>query len=66
MTASAVGRDLAAMLDRHVPLGQDQAAVRMRARRTDFDHVVRLGHVSPVARAEDVGVHVNATPARFS
>ncbi|MFJ3819259.1 hypothetical protein [Streptomyces sp. NPDC090056] len=41
-------RDLPALLDRHVPLGPDQAAVRLGVRRTDFDHVVRLGWLAPV------------------
>ncbi len=36
-------RDLPALLDRQVPLGPDQAAVRLGVRRTDFDQVVRLG-----------------------
>ncbi|MFD4392626.1 hypothetical protein [Streptomyces sp. NPDC058495] len=40
-------RDLAALLDRHVPLGPDQAAVRLGVRRTDFDQVVRLGWITP-------------------
>ncbi|MFD3547813.1 hypothetical protein ACFWUW_19795 [Streptomyces sp. NPDC058655] len=44
-------RDLPALLDHHVPLGSDQAAVRLGVRRTDFDHVVRLGWVSPVGTA---------------
>ncbi|OKK15680.1 hypothetical protein AMK16_27770 [Streptomyces sp. CB00455] len=38
-----------ALLDRHVHLGPDQAAVRLGVRRTDWDQVVRLGWVSPVA-----------------
>ncbi|WP_331723815.1 hypothetical protein OG592_44630 (plasmid) [Streptomyces avidinii] len=42
-------RDLPAVLDRYVPLGPDQAAVRLGVRRTDWDQVVRLGLVSPVA-----------------
>ncbi|MYS05177.1 hypothetical protein GTW71_01635 [Streptomyces sp. SID6041] len=35
-------------MDRHVPLGLDQAAHRLGVRRTDFDQVVRLGWVTPV------------------
>ncbi|MFG2298978.1 hypothetical protein [Streptomyces sp. NPDC048603] len=40
-------RDLPALLDRHVPLGPDQAARRLGVRRTDWEQVVRLGLVSP-------------------
>ncbi|MFJ5099338.1 hypothetical protein [Streptomyces sp. NPDC088557] len=40
-------RDLAAVLDRHVPLGPDQAARRLGVRRTDLDHLVRLGYLTP-------------------
>ncbi|MER8237297.1 hypothetical protein [Streptomyces sp. NPDC094049] len=40
-------RDLAAALDRHVPLGPDQAAHRLGVRRTDLDHLVRLGYLTP-------------------
>ncbi|MFD9047952.1 hypothetical protein [Streptomyces zaomyceticus] len=42
-------RDLPALLDRHVPLGPDQAAARLGVRRVDFDQVVRLGWISPVS-----------------
>ncbi|MET9323668.1 hypothetical protein ABZX75_26315 [Streptomyces sp. NPDC003038] len=45
-------RDLPALLDRHVPLGPDQAAVRLGVRRTDFDQVVRLGWLSPVGSVD--------------
>ncbi|CAL9634252.1 hypothetical protein SUDANB120_06158 (plasmid) [Streptomyces sp. enrichment culture] len=45
-------RDLPALLDRHVPLGPDQAAVRLGVRRTDFDQVVRLGWLAPVGSVE--------------
>ncbi|GLW04496.1 hypothetical protein [Streptomyces lavendulae] len=41
-------RDLPALLDRHVPLGPDQAAVRLGVRRTEFDLLVERGYVSPV------------------
>ncbi|MGW6951765.1 hypothetical protein [Streptomyces xanthophaeus] len=40
-------RDLPALLDRHVLLGPDQAAVRLGARRTEVDHAVRLGWLRP-------------------
>ncbi|MBW5481221.1 hypothetical protein [Streptomyces bambusae] len=42
-------RDLAVLLDRHVPLGPDQAAARLGVRRADWRQVVKLGWVSPVA-----------------
>ncbi|MFJ6799143.1 hypothetical protein [Streptomyces sp. NPDC091268] len=45
-------RDLPVLLDRHVPLGPDQAARRLGVRRTDWDQVVRLGWVSPVGSVE--------------
>ncbi|MGE7390839.1 hypothetical protein ACQKM2_35720, partial [Streptomyces sp. NPDC004126] len=41
--ALARRRDLPVLLDRHVPLGPDQAARRLGVRRVDFDAVVRLG-----------------------
>ncbi|MFK0142452.1 hypothetical protein [Streptomyces murinus] len=50
VVALARRRDLPALLDRHVPLGPDQGAVRLGVRRTDFDQVVRLGWVAPVGR----------------
>ncbi|MFJ9551119.1 hypothetical protein [Streptomyces erythrochromogenes] len=52
VAALARRRDLPAVLDRHVPLGPDQAAVRLGVRRTDFDQVVRLGWLAPVATVE--------------
>lgn len=45
-------RDLPTLLDRHVPLGPDQAARRLGVRRADFDACVRLGFVSPVGSVE--------------
>ncbi|MDX3540238.1 hypothetical protein PV721_39235 [Streptomyces sp. MB09-01] len=45
-------RDLPALLDRHVPLGPDQAARRLGVRRADFDAAVRLGFLSPVGTVE--------------
>ncbi|WP_345176476.1 hypothetical protein, partial [Streptomyces lavendulae] len=45
-------RDLPALLDRHVPLGPDQAAVRLGVRRTEFDLLVERGYVSPVGSVE--------------
>ncbi|WP_133895336.1 hypothetical protein [Streptomyces sp. KS 21] len=45
-------RDLPALIDRHVPLGPDQAAQRLGVRRVDFDAVVRLGWVAPVGSVE--------------
>ncbi|MFE6713856.1 hypothetical protein [Streptomyces sp. NPDC057695] len=48
VAALARRRDLPALLDRHVPLGPDQAARRLGVRRTEFDHVVRLGWIAPV------------------
>lgn len=44
-------RDLPALLDHHVPIGPDQAAVRLGVRRTDFDHLARLGWAVPVGTA---------------
>lgn len=50
MAALGRRRDLPALLDRHAPLGPDQAARRLGVRRTDFDLIVgRLGWQSPVA-----------------
>ncbi|MFI8345249.1 hypothetical protein ACIF8W_35050 [Streptomyces sp. NPDC085639] len=43
MAALARRRDLPALLDRHVPLGPDQAAVRLGVRRTDVDQAVGSG-----------------------
>ncbi|MDA5284745.1 hypothetical protein [Streptomyces sp. Isolate_45] len=45
-------RDLAALLDRHVPLGPDQAAVRLGVRRRDFDILVQRGYLSPVGSVD--------------
>lgn len=52
VAALARRRDLPALLDRHVPLGPDQAARRLGVRRADFDQVVRLGWLSPVASVD--------------
>lgn len=52
VAALARRRDLPALLDRHVPLGPDQAAARLGVRRTDYDQVVRLGYVSAVGSVE--------------
>ncbi|WP_405676386.1 hypothetical protein OG239_41480 [Streptomyces sp. NBC_00868] len=53
MAALARRRDLPALLDRHVPLGPDQAARRLGVRRVDFtDRVVRLGWVAPAGSVE--------------
>ncbi|MBX9420834.1 hypothetical protein [Streptomyces lateritius] len=41
-------RDLPALLDRHVPLGPDQAARRLGVRRAEWEQVVRLGWIAPV------------------
>ncbi|GLX41339.1 hypothetical protein Sros01_74120 [Streptomyces roseochromogenus] len=45
-------RDLPALLDRHVPLGPDQAAVRLGVRRTEFDLLVERAYVSPVGSVD--------------
>ncbi|MFF0561716.1 hypothetical protein [Streptomyces sp. NPDC004266] len=45
-------RDLPALLDRHVPLGPDQAARRLGVRRTDFDQIVRLGWITPTGTVD--------------
>lgn len=47
VAALARRRDLPALLDRHVPLGPDQAARRLGVRRTEWDQVVRLGWIAP-------------------
>ncbi|MGZ9935884.1 hypothetical protein ACXNSR_39095 (plasmid) [Streptomyces sp. NC-S4] len=52
VAALARRRDLPAVLDRHVPLGPDQAAVRLGVRRCDFDQVVRLGWLAPAGTVE--------------
>ncbi|WP_407842176.1 hypothetical protein ACE1OC_43295 (plasmid) [Streptomyces sp. DSM 116496] len=51
VAALARRRDLPALLDRHVPLGPDQAAVRLGVRRADWDHVVRLAWITPTGTA---------------
>ncbi|MFJ8166733.1 hypothetical protein ACIRBY_38245 [Streptomyces sp. NPDC096136] len=52
VSALARRRDLPDLLDRHVPLGPDQAARRLGVRRADWDQVVRLGWVAPVGSVE--------------
>ncbi|MFE2141533.1 hypothetical protein ACFXA3_07210 [Streptomyces sp. NPDC059456] len=56
VAALARRRDLPALLDRHVPLGPDQAAVglavRLAVRRTDFDAAVKLGFLSPAGSVD--------------
>ncbi|MGE7390882.1 hypothetical protein ACQKM2_35945 [Streptomyces sp. NPDC004126] len=52
VAALACRRDLPVLLDRHVPLGPDQAAHRLGVRRVDFDAVVRLGWVAAVGSVE--------------
>ncbi|MFF4331138.1 hypothetical protein ACFYZT_32115 [Streptomyces sp. NPDC001591] len=52
VAALARRRDLPALLDQYVPLGPDQAAVRLGARRRDFDEVLRLGYLAPVGAVE--------------
>ncbi|MFF9345343.1 hypothetical protein ACF1CG_36990 [Streptomyces sp. NPDC014773] len=52
VAALARRRDLPALLDRHVPLGPDQAAVRLGVRRTDLDHAVRLGWLTPTTTVD--------------
>ncbi|MEW2268064.1 hypothetical protein ACGF5T_30425 [Streptomyces sp. NPDC047853] len=52
VAALARRRDLPALLDRHVPLGPDQAAVRLGVRRVDFDRVVDLGWITPTGSVE--------------
>ncbi|MEU8779863.1 hypothetical protein [Streptomyces sp. NPDC048606] len=47
VAALARRRDLPALLDRHVPLGPDQAARRLGVRRTDFDVLVTKGFIRP-------------------
>ncbi|WMC90933.1 hypothetical protein [Streptomyces rochei] len=50
--ALARRRDLPALLDRHVPLGPDQAAVRLGVRRVDFDRIVDLGWITPTGAVD--------------
>ncbi|AWZ09004.1 MULTISPECIES: hypothetical protein [unclassified Streptomyces] len=52
VAALARRRGLPALLDQHVPLGPDQAAVRLGVRRSDFDAAVKLGFLSPVSSVE--------------
>ncbi|MFC7897681.1 hypothetical protein [Streptomyces sp. NPDC057381] len=52
VAALARRRARAALLDRHVPLGPDQAAVRLGVRRVDFDRVVDLGWIAPTGSVE--------------
>ncbi|MFD7868128.1 hypothetical protein [Streptomyces sp. NPDC059783] len=52
VAALARRRDLPALLDRHVPLGPDQAARRLGVRRADFDAAVRLGWIEPVSAVD--------------
>ncbi|MFD5421827.1 hypothetical protein ACFWJT_27840 [Streptomyces sp. NPDC127069] len=52
VAALGCGRDLPALLDRHVLLGPEQAARRLGVRRVDFDHVVRLRWLSPVGSVD--------------
>ncbi|MGA5499249.1 hypothetical protein ACPCSP_33540 [Streptomyces cinereoruber] len=39
--------DLADLVAADTPLGPEQAAARLRVRRADFDHMVRLGRIRP-------------------
>ncbi|MFE6848005.1 hypothetical protein [Streptomyces sp. NPDC057686] len=49
-------RDLPALVDQHVPLGPNQAAIHLRVRRRDFDEVVHYKSESTVrARRADLG-----------
>ncbi|MFE6430843.1 MULTISPECIES: hypothetical protein [Streptomyces] len=50
--ALARRRDLPALLDRHVPLGPDEAAVRLGVRRVDFDRMVDLGWITPTGAVD--------------
>ncbi|GAA2504814.1 hypothetical protein [Streptomyces gobitricini] len=43
--AEVCRRDLADLVAADTPLGPEQAAARLRVRRADFDHMVRLGWV---------------------
>ncbi|MFE7485772.1 hypothetical protein [Streptomyces sp. NPDC057552] len=44
--------DLAGLVAANTPLGPDQAAQRLSVRRTDFDHMVRLGWITPADSVE--------------
>ncbi|MFJ3882430.1 hypothetical protein ACIPW5_33925 [Streptomyces sp. NPDC090077] len=64
--AVARRRDLPVLLDRHVPLGPDQAARRLGVGRVDFDAVVRLGWVAPVGSVSvDYKHHGGVTTVRL-
>ncbi|RSS50673.1 hypothetical protein EF912_21750, partial [Streptomyces sp. WAC07061] len=52
VAALARRRDLPALLDRHAPLGPDQAPRRLGVRRVHFDQVVRLGWLPPVGSVD--------------
>ncbi|WP_051779984.1 hypothetical protein [Streptomyces sp. NRRL S-241] len=66
VAALARRRDLPALLDRHVPLGPDQVAVRLGVRRVDFDQVVRLGWTSPISSVTiDYKSHGGLTKVRL-
>ncbi|MGW3494823.1 hypothetical protein [Streptomyces sp. NPDC001020] len=67
-------KDLADLVTADTPLGPEQAATRLRVRRADFDHMVRLGWVrSPQsievrfgtsrAGAVDVALYTTGVPA---
>ncbi|MFG2772693.1 hypothetical protein [Streptomyces sp. NPDC048350] len=45
VAALARRRDPPALLDRHVPLGPDPAAIHLGVRRADFDQAMRLGWI---------------------
>jgi hypothetical protein len=44
--------DLAELVAANAPLGPDQAALRLSVRRTDFDHMLRLGWIKPADAIE--------------
>lgn len=44
--------DLAGLVAANTPLGPDQAAQRLSVRRTDFDHMIRLGWITPADSVE--------------
>ncbi|MFJ6753287.1 hypothetical protein ACIQNI_34710 [Streptomyces sp. NPDC091266] len=44
--------DLAELVAANTPLGPDQAARRLSVRRTDFDHMLRLGWIRPADSVE--------------
>ncbi|MEU9944535.1 hypothetical protein [Streptomyces lavendulae] len=45
-------RDLPVLLDRHVPFGPDQAAVRLGVRRVECDVLVQRGYLSPTGSVD--------------